>query len=183
MEYPALVATKYEEGAAKYILLHIGQQSVQGSWTPPFRVEPKCSFTDTELTRPRANKHPPQNGRLDFHHLVASPTASIRTLSAASASYNNMAMTSREVAKVRKLDRLHGLELHAGVKKFEDGRNSDLLITCGPREWRTHKFILSAMSPVLERSCFGGFKVCSFAVTRYEQFTNTWVVGKHGVSP
>lgn len=53
----------------------------------------------------------------------------------------------------------HASDLVAGIKQLVAGEYSDFIITCGAGEWKVHKIILSVTSPVLKKSCFGGFKV------------------------
>jgi hypothetical protein len=57
---------------------------------------------------------------------------------------------------VRKAD---AFGLVADVEKLKDGSYSDFTITCHGREWKVHKFLLSARSSVLETSCYGSFEV------------------------
>lgn len=72
-------------------------------------------------------------------------------------------------------------ELRAGIRRFQDGRYADFTIKCGAREWKAHKIILSAISHVLEKACFGGFKVSRVAAADKNQLANHSLPGEHTV--
>jgi hypothetical protein len=66
----------------------------------------------------------------------------------------------------------HASNLVAGIKQLVAGTHSDFIITCGAREWKVHKIILRVTSPVLEKSCFGGFKVWIHMRTQNSDFAD-----------
>lgn len=82
-----------------------------------------------------------------------------------------MAGTMTEAAPLKKgVRKADAFGLVADVEKLKDGSYSDFTISCHGREWKVHKFLLSARSSVLEKSCYGSFKV-SLSYRSHARFT------------